>query len=246
MKFGSQAKRNHFTVAVPFHNYYGVVIMDLNSRISHLKNFALKQIEESAKKGDTASIFSNAAKVEELERLEKKFNELVIALDKVEKSADSFLTADTSFSQLLNNPDAVKQQLTPKETGRIRRKEFIQELHKLGIQLDRTDECVYKTRTNEIVGIAYASERRPNKWFLGLPIKSYHAIILLCEKKNGTILKFILPGEFLNGKKEYISNDDGNFKYNIAFRNEEFHIRIPKVGKVNVSKFLNNYASIRK
>lgn len=220
--------------------------MDLNARISHLKKFTLKRIEESAKKGNTASIFLDTTKVQELERLEKKLNELVTALDKVENSADPFLTSENSFPQLLNNIDATKQQLTPKEIGRIRRKEFIQELHKLGIQLYRTDECVYKTRTDSIIGIAYASERRPNKWFLGLPIKSYHAIILLCEKKNGTILRFILPGEFFNGKKEYIRNDDGNFKYNIVFRNEEFHIRIPKVGKANVSEFLNNYASIEK
>lgn len=221
--------------------------MELNVRISRLKSITLKRIEESAKKGDTASIFSNTAAVEEVERLEKKLNEIVVALENVEKRTNSTSNAAREIlhsQQTSNLIEALVVESSPREVGKIRRKEFIRELSMLGTQLYHAGGCIYKTKTQNLVGIAYASERKPNRWFLGLPIKDYYAVILLCERGNGTILKFVLPKVFLIDKKEHISNADGNFKYNIVSRHGEFSIRIPKVGNDSVSKFLNNYAPL--
>jgi hypothetical protein len=106
------------------------------------------------------------------------------------------------------------------------------------IVLIATDsERVWKTHSGKAIGISYASERRPGRWFLGLPHRDYAAIVLLCQAGN-TILEFVLPDRFLS-KHARDFDRSRDFKYNIALVSRCYQIMLPASGvRVSIDEFL--------
>ena len=143
-------------------------------------------------------------------------------------------------------PSTIKiNELSPKKRGKARRNAFVQELETIGISLINVGGTTYKTKTENLVGIAYASERKSNRWFLGLPSKGYNSVTLICENKTGELFNFVLPKDFLNENSDKLSHDEnGNCKFNIFLKGESYKLRIPGEGYENIDSFKGNYSPL--
>ena len=105
----------------------------------------------------------------------------------------------------------------------------------------------YKVNNRNSIGIAYSSENRKNRWFLGLPHENIDTIVLLCERKNSQILSFVFSKDFYDKIKNLMSTDDnGQSKYNINLRNGEYQLMIPHRGHEKINIFLDNFDSLKR
>lgn len=217
--------------------------MELKIQIENLKIKTLKMIEDAAKKGDTKTILSTTKIVEEAEKLTRRWDEIKSAYDVLEVMVN--LTEIPSYL-IKKEPSSIKiNELSPKKKGKARRNAFVQELETIGISLINVGGTTYKTKTKNLVGIAYASERKSNRWFLGLPSKDYSSVTLICENKSGELFNFVLPKDFLNSNLDKFSRDEnGNFKFNIFLKGESYKLRIPSEGYENIDSFKGNYSPL--
>jgi len=218
--------------------------MELEKRLETLKAKILTKIEEAAKKGDTEEIISNSRIVEEVERLIKRWEEIISVVDVLEKRADSATNISIQPEKVIVSK--IFDKVSPKKKGKVNRNELISKLKTMGISLSHFEGTTYKTQNEKLVGIAYASERLLNRWFLGLPSKDYNSVILICENKNGDFLNFVLPEDFLRRYLNKLSHDDyGQVKFNIFLKGGHYQLRIPGEGYNNIDNFQNNYYSLR-
>jgi len=223
---------------------YKETIMELKTRIENLKSKILKNIEEAAKRGNTEKILSNSKIVEEAERLIKRWEEINSAVNALEKGANSTDEHTIDFERVPASKDI--HEFSHKQKGKIRRNEIIRELKTMGVSLFPVGGTTYKTKNGNLIGIASASERLPNRWFLGLPLKSYSSVVLICENKSGELLNFILPKDFLNSNIDKMSHDEyGQIKFNIVLKGESYQLRIPDEGFANIDNFRDNYIPLR-
>jgi hypothetical protein len=228
--------------------------MGLEMRVTELKNKALRQIEEAAKKGDVVSISFVTRIAEEIERLSDKLGEVEAGVETIEKKLDrkteesaqkNGMPARVSYAPSIGDENGM---LSRRLLGEKRRRDFLHELKMIGVELIRNTESTYRTHKGELVGIATASElsSKPNRWWLGLPPGEYHSVVLLCARENGEVLSFVLPQKFIQEYQPKLSTDHrGNLKFNIAKRNAGFHLLVPHIGSVLVDNFQDNYDALK-
>lgn len=233
--------------------------MELKIRVEEFKNELLKKIEESAKKGDIASVISNTKMVEETEKLLKNMNEIEKYFENLKQTSENkkiIANLDEKDISTINyeNIPPLKSNiysnsshgiLTSRERGEIRKREFLNYAKNIGINLNRKSGALYNTNSGGLVGIAYASERMNNRWFLGLPVEDYHAIVLLCEKKGGEILRFVLPKDIFRSYKDKFSTAGGQIKFNVILRYDEFRMTIPRTGRIILNKYLDEFKNLQ-
>jgi hypothetical protein len=133
---------------------------------------------------------------------------------------------------------------TAKERGQQAKVAFLMDAHKRGFNLRQERGALYRTESQGLVGIAYASERREGRWFLGLPVLNgnYHAIVLLCKTSNGEMKRFVLPKHFYSRYKDGFSESDGQIKFNVRRGyGSSFQMLIPGAGSVSVEEFIDKY-----
>ena len=135
---------------------------------------------------------------------------------------------------------------SPRVRGLARRKEFINSIKRAGSTLIHQSGAMYLTDSGGLVGIAYASERQPDRWFLGLPDKDYIAVVLICERDDGEMMNFILPGDFFHTHRHNFSLVKGQIKFNIVHRGNNYMMTIPKAGNIKINQFLNNISSLQR
>jgi hypothetical protein len=221
--------------------------MDLKERVLQIKKKALGEIEVSARMGDTQKIIANTKVVEESEKLLRRWEEMCRAVEFLEKGAPS---KDRQVGGLSPSPAQNKElddDLTPRVRGEMRRKELLNYLSMIGIHLLHKHGSLYQTRNNEIVGIAYASERRPNRWFLGLPDQDYHTVVLMCDKdKRGDDSKvnFILPRLLYDQVRPQLSKVNDQVKFNIVIRRNSYMLLIPNGDPINIDNYIDLYDSL--
>lgn len=218
--------------------------MELKTRIDNLKSKILKNIEEAAKRGNTEKILSNSKIVEEAERLIKRWEEINSAVNVLEKRTN--LTDEHTIDFEKIPASKYIHEFSHKQKGKLRRDRIMRELKTIGVSLFPVSGTTYKTKNGNLIGIASASEILPNRWFLGLPLKSYSSVVLICENKSGELLNFVLPKDFLNSNIDKMSHDEyGQIKFNIVLKGESYQLRIPDEGFANIDNFRDNYAPLR-
>lgn len=134
-----------------------------------------------------------------------------------------------------------------KQIGKEERRNFIREAEKRGIILSEEKGQLYRDKSNGLVGIAYASEREntPNRWFLGLPNKKYHSIILICRNENYKTIYFIFPYSLCTKYQDKLSKDKtgGQIKFNILQKNG-FKFSIPGSESITIDEYINKFDNI--
>jgi hypothetical protein len=225
--------------------------MGLKEKIEEIRASALKEIEDSARRGDSQGIAAKIKTVEVAERLAKQWNELSNAVDALEKSMaftgfdQEALEKGSQTMRPLAIPANVEQNLSPRARGDARRRELLEYLSTIGINLTHNKGNNYRTQHNKLIGIAYASEVNPNRWFLGLPDEEYDLIVLMCERNqdsNITMNYFTIPRPLYDRYRNSLSISKGQRKYNIIYRRDNYYMIVPDEEPISMANHLNNYS----
>ncbi|GAK55966.1 hypothetical protein U27_02927 [Candidatus Vecturithrix granuli] len=155
---------------------------------------------------------------------------------------------DTSAIEEDDEDENSHEPISSQAKGKLRRKAFVQKLQILDIHLTHLEKRFYKTKTEKLVGMTFASElkEKPGKWFLGLPERDYKFIVLLCEKYDHEMLNFVFPEEFLQNYMHQFSRSGSNLKFIITLKNNRYYLFIPTIPDIDVNRFLNNFELLKR
>ncbi len=201
-----------------------------------LKDNSLKTITSAASSGDSRQVLEETARLSRIEVLIERQE----ALDKEVQA----LTTKTpqSDSRMSSPPERVSRSLdkdSPRKRGDKRRSEFIKVCDSKGFKLTPIKGALFQNARAETIGIAYASERKENGWFLGLPSQEFNHAVLLCENKNGKVFAICLPHEFFQKHEDYLSKSKGQTKFNVRLRTGHYFLTIPVIGSVQVDEYVD-------
>lgn len=217
--------------------------MSTQLRIAKLKKKKLTRIREAASKGLTEVVIAESKDVEEIERLEKELKGIEIALDNIEKKRSS---------RPSDIPDLGEEYIPPKKRGKKRGHErragFVDKIKALGIDCRLRKGVTYDINNRALTGIAYSSETRPNRWWLGLPPRDFDAIVLICENSSGELKNFILPKQFIKRYLYNLSRDEENnqVKFNVFFDNGRYQIKIPHGDHIDINDYIDCFENLRR
>ena len=219
--------------------------MKILERIRKLRKDTLAQMKYQFQQGDTSNTVRLAAVLERLEKAEDDALRIGVLLDDLENNADSPPSLQRDSTPLSYAPLADRGAVVGKQRGSQRRAAFLDKLKSLGIELSpHSGRTIYKTGGGKVVGIGYASERSPHRWFLGAPVGDYDALALLCERENGDVEEFLLPGELIG--RHFGSLAIGRqLKFNVVEQDGSFQLLIPGGLKQDIEQFRGNYEILR-
>jgi hypothetical protein len=215
--------------------------MSIKDEIEALKIKALHRIGEAAKAGDTRIIVGATRIVQESERLIKVFEELVsemggLAMDfeslEQSRGVDIFVSNGTKTS--------------PRMRGRLRKEALINDLKKQEIRLSFSKDSILLTEGGERVGVAYSSEHQPGRWWLGIKNDNYKAIVLICERDSGGIVRLVLSGDFWDSHVENLKeNKNGRSMIHILYKRGVYHWMEANGKEVALDSFVDAYHFLR-
>jgi hypothetical protein len=205
--------------------------MDIQQSIVAERTIRLKEIAEAALRGDTSRISANAKVLEQLDRLQQRYVQL----------SEEFRSIGSNEKP--NPRSSLPDEMSAKARGRMFRDEIIEEIRKLGHTVHRERGVLCTMAPDKLLGIAYASEIQPRKWWLGLPIETYHAFVLLCENEHKEMTRFIFPRAFYDKHSDKFSRDSAKnqLKFNIELRDGLYTMKIPGQGDVPINSYIDKF-----
>jgi hypothetical protein len=221
--------------------------MELINNINHLRNQTLQRIQDDAKKGRIESLVKLTTIVTELDKLLNQIEQISNSYLKLKNTLFSSSSKLDSFDESLANSFAESnKEMSPKMRGEIKRNEFIKNIEKEGIKINHFKGVKYKIN-GQIIGIAYASERKNSRWFLGLPPEDYAAIILLCETNTKQLHDFIIDKDLFKVVKNGVAIDsNGGLKFNIAHKYGEYTLIQPHGNNIKITDHIHSLKGLYK
>lgn len=215
----------------------------VEERLTGFKVGVLKRIEQAAKDNNSASVVAETRVLEELERLNRKLSEIKNALDNLESQPELGKSQEAVGMRLTKVRSGAEddEELSFRAKGKARKKEFLGDLETAKITLVHEGGSKYRTKSGGLVGVAYASERQPDRWFLGLPSEDYITLVLLCETDGGEVLQFILTSDFFEKYRHQFSIVSGQLKFNVVRRGDRYLMLIPGIKAETINLYLGNY-----
>jgi hypothetical protein len=220
--------------------------MNALEQLNREKDQVLSRISEAARKGRVEDVLRHCARLERTESLIHRYTGLVHEIDNLSRSDET-----------TNDPqpygDATKYGITReiadsktgREIGRIIRETFVDKLFKSGIELRQAKDTIYRTSLGNRVGIAVATERQPDRWFLGLTKGSFDHAVLLCHSEKIGTLEICLPKEFFAKYGNRMSTSNSQMLFNVARKGNTFSILVPGTNGISASEFLGKYGLLR-
>ena len=210
------------------------------------KNIILSNISNYARKKETDSVLLESKKLEKIELLIKRHDQIVLELEEL-RGNNSIPVITSSFVKKQSlGKDTMSSSSTlalARELGKKLRKVFLSKLEGEGIHLQLIKgTTIYRTQSGKRVGIASATERQPRRWFLGLPVDSFDHAVLLCQGKKGDLVEVSLPEKFFMKYGNSMSQSKGQVKFNIVQRDGEFLVLVPHTDGVNATPFANDHS----
>lgn len=196
----------------------------------------MKTIKSAASSGDSQQILVETARLSHVEVLMERQE----ALD---KEVQALATATPQSEPKASSPPKQLHQSLSKDSarqrGNIRRSEFIGVCASKNFKLTPVKGALFQNSRTETIGIAYASERKENGWFLGLPSQAFNHAVLLCENKNGKLFAICLPYKFFQKYEDYLSKSKGQTKFNVKLHAGHYFLTIPEIGSVLVDEYVD-------
>jgi hypothetical protein len=217
--------------------------MDVKAQLMHKKAILLKQIAGSAQRGASQEVLAAGERLNRIESLIERYETLLrdVSNLEIENPKTEPLQNNREAAKLVNHSD-----VSPgRGIGRTMRIDFLKKISDEGICLEHVRSSIYKTQSGHKVGIAVATERKPDRWFLGLPIKSFDHAILLCKRENRDTIEICLPMSFFDEHGGKMSQSGGQMKFNVVRRGSGYSILVPRTDGVNVSKFVGDYRQLK-
>jgi hypothetical protein len=127
-----------------------------------------------------------------------------------------------------------------KARGKAWRQEYLKLRAKSGEHLHRKTETLYQTSAGLVRGIAYGSEseKRPDKWFLGLPHGQFQEAVLICESLNGAAVQIHLPKSFVEKYGKNFSSAHGQTLFNVIRNAGKIFLNVPNIGTIDLMNFV--------
>lgn len=152
---------------------------------------------------------------------------------------------DKKAEGVLEDSGTARAKPNYKELGRRLREDYIVQLRNRGVKIER-DKGVCARTTGGVWAIPFATERRPNRWFLGLPeadilqklSNSNLGVVLLCQAESGALLDFMIPHDILQKLVGSLSKSKGQLKFNLKKAGDRYWLVNPGVSDFDVSDFL--------
>ncbi len=216
--------------------------MDTKEKLMREKAMLLGQIAESAQRGESEEVLAAGEKLSKIEHLIKRYENLLRDISDL-NSADSQPGAFRkigSSSQPSNSINFVPGRGIGKEI----RMDFLLKVSKQEIHLGQRSGSTYETSSGRKVGLAVATERKPDRWFLGLPVGLDQAV-LLCQRENEDVADICLPKNFLAEHSGKMSKSGGQIKFNVTRRGNGYTLLIPGTNGINVSKYVGDYSQLK-
>ena len=222
--------------------------MDTKDQLMHEKANLLKQIADSAQHGNSQEVLSAGERLKKIESLIDRHEKLlrdISDLDSEDRRTHPSQNTRVG-SRLVKGKDLRRLDVASgRGVGRTIRMDFIKKASEEGIHLEYIRGSVYKTKSGHKVGIAVATERNPDRWFLGLPLKGFDHAVLLCKRDTGDTVEICLPKNFFDEYGDNMSQSGGQMKFNIARRGGGYAILVPGTDGVSVSNFLGDYSLLK-
>jgi len=210
------------------------------------KNIILSKISGAAAEGKTDVILSESGRLEKIEILINRQKQISLELEALKKgqeiSASGENIHDVKFP-VRPNTSRLSEIASSRELGRKVRMTFLSKLVKDNIILQLIKgNSIYKTESGKRVGIAVATERQPNRWFLGLPTNGFDHAVLLCLRENEDLVEVLLPETFFAKYRNSMSQSNGQIKFNVVQRGGRILLQVPGTDGVSVAGIANDYS----
>jgi hypothetical protein len=222
--------------------------MDAKNQLIHEKTKLLTQIAVAAQRGKSQEVLAIGERLEKVESLIARHEKLLRDISDLDtlsrKSQPSEDTRDNS--RLVRNKDVRElDAASGRGIGRTIRANFLKKVSENNIDLRHIRGSIYETKSGHKVGIAVATERKPDRWFLGLPIKGFDHAVLLCKPDSEATVEICLPKNFFDEYGTNMSQSGGQIKFNVARRGNRYAILVPGTDGISDSKFLRDYSLLK-
>ena len=202
-----------------------------------LKHKSLKAIQLAAETGDSQRIIDETARLSEIEMLITRQEvltkqvEILSSRDPRETLPISIVEKEKVVSSSTNT--------SPRELGEINRREFVKDCANKGIRLVPKKGVLYENSRREVVGIAFATERKEDAWFLGLPSNEFAHAVLICKTEAGSTFHVCLPKAFIQKHLSALSESKGQIKFNVRRQGMHYLLRVPNIGLVQIDEYID-------
>jgi|GEM_PF-958478 len=219
--------------------------MDALSDLQKEKNRILSIISMAASEGKTELVLAESGKLEKVELLLGRHKQIILELEELKSGkalSQAPIKAINQRASKINNVCHSTRLASSRELGAKIRNEFLKKLERKGFNLQLIKgKTIYRTKSGKRVGIAVATERQPNRWFLGLPIGGFDHAVLLCQRENKEIIEVLLPEKFFMKYGQAMSQSKGQLKFNIVHRGNGLLVQVPNTDGVNGRSFTSDY-----
>jgi hypothetical protein len=140
------------------------------TELQNEKNNILSAISKSAGEGKTAMVLAESEKLKKIENLISRHMQITSELEGLRSGAPQI--AQQKARRIVASPVSESrsmQMVASRELGEQIRNEFLSKREAEGIHLNLIKgKTIFRTKSGKRVGLAVATERQPNRWFLGL------------------------------------------------------------------------------
>jgi len=218
--------------------------MDALTELQNEKNKILSAISKAASEGKTDLVLAESEKLEKIKNLISRHSQIISELEGLRSGSPQMPQQKTR--RVIARPvdeSRSKQMLSSRELGEKIRYEFLREREGEGIHLQLIKgKTIFRTRSGKRVGLAVATERQPNRWFLGLPAGGFDHAVLLCKRENGEVIDIPLPEKFFEKYGNDMSESKGQLKFNVVDRGSGLLVQVPGTDGINGKYFASDYS----
>lgn len=173
----------------------------LTEEIDRALKEALADAKTAAEVGDTTALANATRRAEKAQTLAAQVKKLELEVERLRAPEP----------QQARTNGSIVGELSAKAHGEQRRRRWVAE-HAPSLKHEKGQ--IYRGESGARVGIAFATERQPNKWFLGLPAESFDEAVLLCETEEGDLDAFLLDERFLHEYGALLTRSGAGVKFN--------------------------------
>jgi hypothetical protein len=214
------------------------------TELQNEKNKILSAISKAASEGKTDTILAESEKLEKIENLISRHKQITSELEGLRSGTPQ--TTEPKTRRIVATPVSESrsaQMVSSRELGEQIRSEFLRKREAEGIRLQLIKgKTIFRTRSGKRVGLAVATERQPNRWFLGLPAGGFDHAVLLCQRENGEVIDIPLPEKFFEKYGREMSESKGQLKFNVVNRGSGLLVQVPGTDGINWKSFTGDYS----
>lgn len=214
------------------------------TELQNEKNKILSAISRAASEGRADLVLAESEKLEKIENLIARHRQITSELEGLRSGAPIMTNKSThriAASEISESRST--QMVSSRELGEQIRGIFLSKRESEGIHLQLIKgKTIFRTKSGKRVGLAVATERQPNRWFLGLPTGGFDHAVLLCQRENGEVIDIPLPEKFFEKYGDKMSESKGQIKFNVVNRGSGLLVQVPGTDGLDGKSFARDYS----